>query len=336
MPALLLFGDTERSPALRHEIPLAVMDPLMFCELDGRTIILTSDLERARIQRALPDAEVLDWFDFGMKELRQSGLSYEAAEREVAVRVAHRIGVRDASVPPDFPVALADQLRAEGVELSVDGPAFETRRRSKTGAELEGVRAAQRAAQAGMAAAAEMLARAEPGADGRLFLDGSELHCEHVRAAIRSACREHGAHCPPDVVVASVWNGFGHEPGSGPLPAGLPVQVDLWPQDERSTCWADMTRTFVVGEPSSEHAELIAEQERLVHAAHEHAIAAVHPGVAGKALYEATCESFEAAGYRTQRTGPGDDPRRDSSSRWGTASACRSTRRRRSAWPESR
>lgn len=36
MTTLLLFGDTERSPAMRHEVPTAIIDPFMFAELDGR------------------------------------------------------------------------------------------------------------------------------------------------------------------------------------------------------------------------------------------------------------------------------------------------------------
>lgn len=32
--------------------------------------------------------------------------------------------------------------------------------------------------------------------------------------------------------MASVWQGTGHEPGSGPLPANLPIVIDVWPCDE--------------------------------------------------------------------------------------------------------
>jgi len=71
------------------------------------------------------------------------------------------------------------------------------------------------------------------------------------------------APAPPDVMITSVWSGFGNEPGSGSLPAGLPIQVDLLPRHEATACWADMTRTFLVGEPSPEHAALTAEQEQL-------------------------------------------------------------------------
>ena len=308
MAALMLFGDTERSAALRHEIPLAIIDSLLWVELGGRTIVLTSQLERTRIARQLPEAEILDFFAFGLRELRQQGLSHDQAEREVVARVVQELALKEAAVPGAFPVALADRLRADGVEVTVDDAAIARRRRAKSSTELEGIRTAQQAAEAGIAAAASMLARAEGGPEGHLHLDGQELHAEHVRAALRSACAEHGAPCPPDVMVASVWDGFGHESGSGPLPAGLPIQVDLWPREETSACWADMTRTFVVGAPSTEHGELIAEQEQLVRGALEQAVAMTRPGITGRELYDATCDRFESAGYRTQRTGAGDDP----------------------------
>ncbi len=304
----MLFGDTERSAALRHEIPITIIDPLLWVELDGRTVVLTSRLERTRIIEALPGAEVLDFFEFGLKDLREQGLGNDEAEREVVARVVSHLGLREATVPGSFPVALADRLRADGLDLTIDDGAIAIRRRSKSARELDGIRAAQRAAEAGMSAAESLLARAEPGPGGRLHLDGQELHAEHVRAALRSACAEQGAPCPPDVMVASVWDGFGHESGSGPLPAGLPIQVDLWPREESTACWADMTRTFVVGEPSAEHAQLIAEQDPLVRAALDDAVRMVRPGITGRELYDSTCDRFEAAGYRTQRTGPGEDP----------------------------
>ena len=307
-PTLMLFGDTERSAALRHEIPTTIIDSLLWVEIDGRPVVLTSQLEHARIARLLPDAEILDFFAFGMRQLREHGLSYADAEREVVAQVVRHLDLDAVTVPGDFPVALADRLRADGIELTIDDAIIEARRRSKTERELDGIRAAQRAAEAGIAAAAAMLGRAEPGPEGRLHLDGEELHAERVRAGLRAASADRGAPCPPDVTVASVWNGFGHEPGSGPLPAGLPIQVDLWPRDEDTACWADMTRTFIVGDPAPEHAELIARQEELVGVALEEAIAEARPGVTGRELYDATCDRFEAAGYPTQRTArPGDD-----------------------------
>jgi Xaa-Pro aminopeptidase len=282
MTDFLFYGDTGRNASMRHELPIAILDPFLLGIVGGRTHVMASNLERAKIERSLPDAELHDITELGFYDLLKSGMSREEVVLELTSRAAAAMGTREAVADPEMPVAVADRLRSDGIELTPDYRAVAARRRVKSPAELEGIRRAQRAAEAGMAAAADMLRRAEPDGD-RLVLDGEALTAEAVRAALRNACTERGAPAPPDVIVASAWQGYGHEPGSGPLPANLPIQIDLWPQDEESGCWADMTRTFVVGEVT----EPIRIQEEL------------------------ECEAFnvfEAAGRRTQRTGPGDDP----------------------------
>jgi Xaa-Pro aminopeptidase len=264
---------------------------------------MVNTLERSRIEAAVPDAELYDLNDLGISELRESGSPLEEIELELASRAAAAMGLREAVVDPEFPLLFADRLRADGIELTPDAAAFAGRRRAKLDWELEGIRCAQRAAEAGMAAAAALLRRTSIAGEG-LVVDGEPLLAERVRATLREACAAAGAPAPPGVIVASVHQGFGHEPGSGPLPANLPIQVDLWPRDEATGCWADMTRTFVVGDPVAG----VAEQEALVRQALEAARAATRPGITGRELHALVCEIFEAAGHRTQRTGPGDDP----------------------------
>jgi Xaa-Pro aminopeptidase len=297
---LLLFGDTERSPALRHEIPIAIGDPLLYAETGGRRVIAASSLESDRLAAACPGAELVDDHDLGFLELLKSGLTRDEVVVEMISRAVKQIGVREAIVDFDFPLGMAERLRADGVVLTVDDPAVIQRRRAKSDAELGGIRRAQAAAEAGMAAAAELLRTAEP-VDGTLHVHGSPLLAEQVRAALRDACAAGGAPAPPDVIVASVHQGTGHDPGMGPLPARLPIQIDLWPRDERSSCWADMTRTFVVG---GEPPEEVRRQERLVHEVFDAVRAAARPGISGRDLHAVACDIFEREGYPTQRTGP--------------------------------
>jgi len=54
----LLWGDTERSAALRHEIPIPIGDGFLFAEAEGKTYVVTSRLEIGRLARALPDAKL--------------------------------------------------------------------------------------------------------------------------------------------------------------------------------------------------------------------------------------------------------------------------------------
>src|SRR5919204_2347946 len=187
-------------------------------------------------------------------------------------------------------------LRHE-VPLEVVARAVHARRRVKTPAELDGIRRAQRAAESGMAAAEELIRGAQR--DGsRLHHNGEPLTAEAVRAAIRAACAAEGAPAPPVIMVVSVLSGGGHDPGPGPLPADLPITVDLWPRDEQSGCWADMTRTFVAGRVSGEVAAL----RDIVREALEAVRSAARPGITGRALYDVAAEVVEAAGYPTQRT----------------------------------
>ena len=302
MTDFLFHGDTERSAAMRHELPVSIGDPFLLGIVGGRMQVMASTLERTRIAAAAPDAVLHDLADLGFYELLESGMSYDELDLELTSRAAAAMGVREAVVDPEMPVAVADRLRADGIVLHPEHEAIAARRRVKSPSELAGIRRAQAAAEAGMSTAAAVLRRASPDGD-RLTHEGAVLTAEAVRAALRDACQRRGAPAPPDVIVASAWQGYGHEAGSGPLPANLPIAIDLWPRDEESGCWADMTRTFVVGEVG----DAVRAREALVREAMERARDAVRPGVTGRELHAIVCDVFESAGHRTQRTGPGEE-----------------------------
>ncbi|MBV8218624.1 MAG: aminopeptidase P family protein, partial [Solirubrobacterales bacterium] len=75
-----------------------------------------------------------------------------------------------------------------------------------------------------------------------------------------------------------------------------PVVIDLWPSDFESACFADMTRTFVVGEAPAE----LRKYHELTRESLSRSLAAVRPGVAGKELHRLSCEPYERAGLPTQ------------------------------------
>ena len=301
---ILLYGDTARYPAIRHEVPLEILDPLLFVSRDGRAYVMTSSLDAARIARALPDAEVVTADELGFHELTKQGMSADEADLETAVRALRRWGIEHAVVPADLGVGVADRLRGEGIALEIDADTVNTRRRVKTPAELAGIRRALRAAEAGMAAA-ERLIRGARRSNGGLDHDGEPLTAETVRAAIRAACAAAGAPAPADIIVSSALSGEGgHDPGSGPLPSDLPISIDLWPRDEESGCWADMARTFVAGEVTSTVAEL----RDVVLEALEAARAAARPGITGSALYDIAADIIERAGHPTQRSNTSGEP----------------------------
>ncbi|MEA2420497.1 MAG: Xaa-Pro aminopeptidase [Thermoleophilaceae bacterium] len=296
-PDVLIHGDTHRSASLRHELPLGIIDPFSYFELNGRRVAVISSMEAGRIEAAAPGVEVIDPYELGLDELIARGMRWDELEPELCARAAERLGVSRVVVPGELPVAVADRLRAGGIEVIADETEFIRRRRSKTAAEVAGVRRAQAAADAAMAAAAEML-RGQEG-----------LTAEVVRARIREVCAAHRAPTTEDIIVAAGPAGAsGHETGSGPLPPGVPIVIDIWPCDELSGCFADMTRTFVIG---GEAPADVAAWRSLCEEALQRVYAILRPGVTGQELYAAACDVFEAAGELTQRTKPEGDSLRD-------------------------
>jgi Xaa-Pro aminopeptidase len=292
-----MYADTFRSPELRHEVPLGVPDPFLYAETGGKRHIAIGSMEIPRLA-ALGLFELHPSEEFGSDELIRSGLAYDQVRAEVVVRAVKALGVTSAVVPETFPLWLADRLRADGVEVAVDRDFFNDRRRVKTEAELAGITRAQRAAEAGMDAIRDMLRRAEPAGDGTLQLEGEPLTVERAKGVIFQVYAAHGATADDIILAPGPQGAVGHDMGSGPIRAGIPIVVDVWPRDNESFMFCDMTRTFVVGEVPGG----IREWHALCKQALDRAISEIKDGADGRAIFDGTCEIFEAAGQPTQRT----------------------------------
>ena len=298
MPDVLIFGDTVRLPELRHEVPLSIVDPFFYVERDGKQTVVIGAMEWPRIREVAPHLELLAPENLGSDELIAGGIgSYHELQRELALRACRKLGVESATVPHTFPLELGDFLRTAGIELRPDREFFDERRRVKNEAELAGIRRAQKAADAGMSAAAALLRAATANGSG-LEVDGEPLTVERVKRAIGDAFADHDCVADEFIVSHGPQSAIGHHMGEGVIQANEPIVIDIWPQDRESSCFADMTRTFVVGEPSDE----VREWHRLCKEALDRSHAQVRAGASGRAINESVCELFQEAGYKTALT----------------------------------
>jgi Xaa-Pro aminopeptidase len=296
VPDVLIIGDTERSMELRHEIPVAIGDPFAYAEVDGVRHVSTYTLEVDNVLGAAPDVEHHPCEGYRPEELVGKLDLYEVWP-EVCVRFVRDIGLTTAVVPQTFPLAHADRLRAAGIELTVDQRFFDDRRRVKSGAELEGVRSAQRAAEAGMRAIADLLRRSEPAAGGRV-VDGAPLTCELLQAAAAEAFGSHGCRGDDLIVAHGPQAASGHDRGSGRVENDDVLVCDLFPRHVASGCYADMTRTFAVGDVDPEIADWHAQCLEAL----ELAVAGTRPGVDGRDLHAAVDGFFAERGHPTSLT----------------------------------
>jgi Xaa-Pro aminopeptidase len=290
---VLIFADSVGSPEMRHEVPVLVPDPFLYVEKDGKRYTASTAFEVERIKEA--GIEAYAWEKFGYDEMLADGVPREEATwLHINLNACNELGVTDAVVPRTFPVVVADHLRANGITIAPDHKFFADRRRAKNEAEIAGIRRAQRAAEAGMAAAKEILARAEA-SNGTVTVDGEPLTSELVKAAIRRAFTEHGVSSDDFIVSHGAQTAIGHELGFGEIAANEPIVIDLWPKDPESACYADMTRTFVVGTPPDE----LVQYYDLVKEALDRSLEATRPGVPGVDIFRLVCDLFEENGQPT-------------------------------------
>jgi Xaa-Pro aminopeptidase len=295
--ALLIHADSLLDANMFVATGITAGDPFTYIEAGDRRIIVTNQLEVDLVRRDSTATEIWMVDEFGGRDLVLDGWPLDDARMETVRRMLQRAGLDAVAVPPTFPLALADYLRGKGITLTPDRVLFDSRRRHKDARQLQGVRTAQRATEAAFDAARAMIGSASPDAGGVLQLEGETLTCERVRATVVDTLRERGCGGEPPIVAAGPRGALGHELGHGPIHAGVPVIIDIFPRHEASRYYADMTRTFCFGEATERlramHATILESLRRSVET-----IAATVPGTAP---WEAACEVIERDGYRTLR-----------------------------------
>ena len=203
----------------------------------------------------------------------------------------------DVLVPPSFPIALARGLETH-CRVLIDDGTVQRRRAVKVPAEVQEIRAVQRANEAAMAAAVAMIRAAEV-RDGLLVHGGELLTAERVRAECHRTLLAHGCRAADTIVASGEQSAQPHQRGTGPLEAGRPIVIDIFPEDELSGYFADMTRTVVRGEPSDEVVAMF----EAVRDAKALAIGRIRAGVPGAEIHQAVVDLFAERGYAAGTSG---------------------------------
>lgn len=215
-----------------------------------------------------------------------------------ALAVMRRAGVRRVDVPATFPLGTARRLERAGVRLHiVDGPLV-PEREIKRSDEVESIRTAQRACVAAMRAARAMIRAARMRRDGELHLHGRSLTSEDIRRAINRVLLDLDCVGGEPIVACGREAADPHAIGHGPLRAGEPIVIDIFPQHLGSGYWGDITRTVVKGRPSARLARLY----RAVLAAQLHGLSLVRAGQRYATIHRAVGRVLEQHGFHNRNT----------------------------------
>ena len=262
----------------------------------GEVRLLVSALEYGRAKRSARADSVDRHSEYDHREHVAEYGPYEGKSRTLAAFLdAH--GVASVAVPADFPVGTADGLRERSVDVEADTDGvIGSIRAKKHDEEIEHIRATQRANEAAMARAEGMLETATV-ENGTLVLDGDVLTAERVKREIEIELLGHDCALDETIVACGADAADPHNRGSGPLSADEAIVVDIFPRSKETGYYADMTRTFCVGDPT----ETVSEWYDLTLEAQEAALDTIEAGVSGSDVHAAVCDIYESAGRPTLR-----------------------------------
>ncbi|HOB18409.1 MAG TPA: Xaa-Pro peptidase family protein [Candidatus Methanoculleus thermohydrogenotrophicum] len=269
-------------------------DPVVYVKRPGeRGILIIPQMEHERAVRE-SSAAVITRADAGYLEHIKAG---EPRWRATAHMIAD-LAAGPVLVPATFPLALARELESfHPVILDAAGTVGEMRA-VKTPEEIEQMRSVQRATEAAMEHGVALIRGSVP-KGGILHRDGQPLTAEAVRTEMHIFLLTRGCRGIDTIVSCGPDTALPHNLGAGPLLESEPIVIDVFPQDELSGYHADMTRTVVKGEPSTE----VREMYEAVQDAKALGTSMVRAGAVGADIYQAVVEFFRERGYESNTRG---------------------------------
>ncbi|MEK7781420.1 MAG: M24 family metallopeptidase [Verrucomicrobiota bacterium] len=292
---LLMVADSEHDANMLYAVGMFVPDPFIYLRLRGRSSIVLSDLEIDRAATAAPHCRALALSKY-QAQLRRAGVKSPGHAQVIAAILRER-KIRRVTVPTNFPLGLAEELKRLRVLITVARAGVFPERETKQPAEVKKISAALMMAEVGMSEAMQMLRATKIGRDRRLFHHNVPLTSERLRAVIDCAILQ-ASGLPANTIVAGGKQGCDpHERGFGPLRANEPIIIDIFPRSAQTGYFGDITRTVVRGRAS----EAVRRLYDTVQRGQAIGFKKIRAGTPTQEVHGAVLEFFTQQGYSTGR-----------------------------------
>lgn len=288
--AFLYFGPPTDEAEIRYHTGFMAPDAFFYLRLGRIHHLVVSVLEEGRARRTARHAEIWNFARLGLPEKG-------ARPADVALALLKKVKVRRVFVTNEFPMVLADALRAAGLRVEAEPGTREGERAVKTAWEIRQIANAQRATAKAMRRARAILREADIRRAGALFWQGRPLTSERLRAEIEIELLRQEYLSEGTIVACGAEGADPHSRGHGPLRAGELIILDIFPRHRGTGYWGDMTRTVVKGQATPEQIR----RYRAVCRAQAVALRAIRPGVSGATVHGQVAEVIERAGYPRRR-----------------------------------
>ncbi len=287
----LIIAASEADSNLYYATRFLTPDPFVFLQVEGRKILLMSDLEvdRARAQARADEVLRLSDYEDKARQRRQSPHFIDAVGLFLEA-----YGIGGVTVPATFPLEYADRLRDKGVRVTAHPDPFFPERLLKSEEEIAAIAETQRHGETAFEAAVRVLAESQIHGEG-VYWRGNILTAEDLRRVINVSLMENDCVAQNTVVACGIDGVDPHNRGTGPIRPHHSIVFDIFPRSCRTRYFADMTRTVVKGKASDD----LRRMYDAVLAAQCRGIDLVRDGASGQAVHAEVARIMEVHGFET-------------------------------------
>ena len=245
---LLIIADSERDSNMYYATAFPAPDPFVFIRKGNEKIMITSDLELDRAKSESKADKVLSISKYERVIRKSGGNSFCLIE--IVAAALREMNITKLQVPANFSVEYADFLRKNGFRLEVKKEPLFDSREIKNEEEIEHIVKTLRNTEYALEKAVDCIRKSKV-RDGFLFSARNiQITSESIRQMINVELMKRGCTAKHTIVSCGEHSCVPHNTGSGPIKANESIIFDVFPKDEETGYYADISRTVVKGKAS--------------------------------------------------------------------------------------
>jgi Xaa-Pro aminopeptidase len=291
METLLHYAASELDANMLYGTHFHAPDPFVFLEHQNKRYLIASDLELGRAKKESSVDEVI-----AQSEIEAKLPADKKQTADVIARQLENLKIKQVWVPANFGLALAEDLRARGIEIKIKRGQFFAQRVAKTDQEVEFIRQALKATGKAMMRIRDVIGLSQIDKQNRLVFEGNILTSEKVKEEVAISLLKENYIASHTIVAGGAQGSDPHNTGSGPLLAGQSIICDLFPRSQSNFYWGDMTRTFCKGRASN----YLKKKYEMVKEGQEIAFKSVKAGINGQTVHQMILDYFAKEGFENK------------------------------------
>ena len=289
----LIVADSEHDANMLYSVGMFVPDPFVYFCINGRSHIVMNDLEIDRARKQAPHCRIISQSQT-VEKLKRARVKTPGTAAIISLLLRER-RLKKISVPANFPLGLARELRNYRIKVRVKEDGVCPEREFKRADEVKKISAALVMAEVGLAEGIHALKNSKISRDGRIMYRGLPLTSEKLRSIINTVIMQVGGLASHTIVAGGRQGCDPHEQGHGILRAHQPIILDVFPRSQKTGYFGDITRTVVKGRASEAVRRLY---DTVAHGQEIAFKRARHKANAAE-IHKAVQDYFESQGYKT-------------------------------------